>query len=121
MLIWDIIRDWFVMNIWGGCTAGGDFYSGHLGPFIQPVTNGGEANLNDNLTTSTQFIKVGSGLLPDIWDTGADLDFSGAYYMSLGDWLSTISTIIILVAVSVGLFFLVRYFFRMFSGLLSGR
>lgn len=106
MLIWDIIRDWFVMNIWGGYTSAGVLYNCHVGN-LQTYINGENddgwlGSLNDIL------FHVGKFGNTDI-------------VMSLSDWLSTTSTIIVLVAVCVGLFFLVRYFFRMFAGLLSGR
>lgn len=106
MLIWDIIRDWFVMNIWGGTTSTNDSYLTSLGA--------GNVYINGVLDES------GFYTMQDyqIYVGGAhDTTFS----ISLADWLSTTSTIIILVAVSVGLYFLTRYFFRMFAGLLAGR
>lgn len=105
-MIWDIIRDWFVMNIWGGTTSEAYDYYAYLGrAYI--YGNGSEI-------TNTYDIMVPVKLFNSNY--GADVN-----YISLGDWLSTTSTIIVLVAVCVGLFFLTRYFFRMFAGLLSGR
>lgn len=106
MLIWDIIRDWFVMNIWGGYTSAEVIYRPHIGNITQ-YENGEwfDSFLGD--TTSLSFL--------------ISKENNYENFISLGDWLSTTSTIIVLVAISVALYFLVRYFFRMFAGLLSGR
>lgn len=111
MLIWDIIRDWFVMNIWGGLTSDLHAYAGFIGSGAY-VPNIDDIERSDLMT---------SGFMVPIKDCfNADYDIYVSY-ISLGDWLSTTSTIIVLVAISVGLYFLTRYFFRMFAGLLSGR
>lgn len=106
MLIWDIIRDWFVVNIWGGTTSEAYDYYAYVGRvFIDG--NGSEIKNTHDLMVPVKLFDINYGVEVN--------------YISLGDWLSTISTIIILVAVCVGLYLLTRYFFRMFAGLLSGR
>lgn len=109
MMIWDIIREWFVVNIWGGNLVNGESYYPYWGHTLNDVT-GADADIFGN----DLYFKLGNAL-------NFNGDYEGSLYISVGDWLSTTSTIIVLVAVSVGLFFLTRYFFRMFAGLLSGR
>lgn len=104
MMIWDIIRDWFVMNIWGGLASNYQSYGGFVGLFYNSSQG------TDTGLTNDTFVPVKVIASQSVRD-----------YISLGDWLSTTSTIIILIAVSVGLFYLTRYFFRMFAGLLAGR
>ena len=106
-MIWDIIRDWFVMNIWGGMTSSYQYYEPKLG---YAFSSNGETTLN----TNSALVKIGFAFR----NNGTIVE---DVYMPLGDWLSTTSTIIILIAISIGLYFLTRYFFRMFAGLLSGR
>lgn len=99
-MIWDIIRDWFVMNIFGGMTSTGNEYSvgiGYVGTDDLYFQYGNETTFN-----------IGKGIY-------------NVQYITFSDWLSTTATLIVLIAICVALFFLVRYFFRMFAGLLSGR
>lgn len=114
MLLWDIIRDWFVMNVWGGFTSGTEAYGGFLGRFVYLSENG---ELDEGLfeDTSTLFFRLDGSFSENYANLG------GGNYISIGDWLSTTSTIIVLLAVCFALYFLVRYFFRMFAGLISGR
>ena len=44
----------------------------------------------------------------------------GNFKLSMGDWLSTTSTIIVLVLMCAFLFLVVRYLFRLTSGLIRG-
>lgn len=99
MLIWDIIRDWFVMYVFGGCTSEGWFQNVFIGYDVESDQQLG--------TLDVDVIKMPSSYI------GADVS------ISLGDWLSTTATLIVMIAVLIGLFYLVRYFFRMFSGLLT--
>ena len=105
MLIWDIIRDWFVQYIFGGASSNGDFYSGGMvGSFWS--TGNGDANAN----LGEYYIPI-SGYCDSIPGQ--------VNYIALSDWLSTTATLIVIIAVCFGLFMLVRYFFRLFSGLLT--
>lgn len=106
MMLWDIIRNWFVMNVWGGWTSDGHSYSSVIGTLELYV----DGEFDDNWPAS----------LNELWFHVGDKGNSSTY-IAMSDWLSTTSTIIVLVCVCVALFFLVRYFFRMFAGLLSGR
>lgn len=112
MLLWDIIRSWFVQYVFGGTLLDA------------------EGNLQ-NFTPSAGFLSVYEGngeWFDEYFGSICDVQFVVGtrgdgmnYNINLGDWLSTTATLIVLIAVCVGLFFLVRYFFRMFAGLLSGR
>lgn len=101
MPLWDFIRNWFVTNIWGGHYLTVEGYW---------------------MNEDKRFLVYGTGNNVVASDYGVyTSDFKVLGDMCLGDWLSTTSTILVLVAVCVGLFFLTRYFFRMFAGLISGR
>ena len=106
MLLWDIIRDWFVMNIWGGVTSNGDSYNTVVGNLTSYFDGEWEDGWVAN-NTDVRFLIFSEP--------------NRLVYIDFSDWLSTTSTIIVLVAISIVLYFLVRYFFRMFAGLLSGR
>ena len=91
-MLWDIIRDWFVEYVWGGVTSNNVTFGGYIG------------TINNNLSKSNNLmLKIGENSL------------------SLGDWLSTTSTIIVLVLMCAFLFLVVRYLFRLTSGLIRGR
>lgn len=105
MLLWDIIRDWFVQYVFGGFTSVGQPYGGRLGQFM---LSGGNA-------TSYRCYNI---YFPINMITSSNEQVIG---VSVGDWLSTTATLIVMISVCVALWFLVRYFFRMFAGLISGR
>lgn len=90
MTLWNIIRDWFVVNIWGGFDSAQVYHS-------------------DNI--------VG-----EVFDTTSYkvLEYDGDT-LSLADWLSTTSTIIVLVILCIIFGLMVRWLFRLTSGLLQGR
>lgn len=107
-MLWDIIRDWFVMYVWGGCLSDGNtFYSGFIGMF-----NDDSFSYCSGYTDSI-FINIGP-----VHNGGFDVINTS---LSLGDWLSTTSTIIVLVAMCLFLFAVVRYLFRLTAGLIRGR
>ena len=90
-MLWDIIRDWFVQYVWGGITSTNATFGGYIG------------SINNDLTKSNNLmLKIGENSL------------------SLGDWLSTTSTIIVLILMCAFLFLVVRYLFRLTSGLIRG-
>ena len=106
MSIWNIIRDWFVQYIFGGFNSNMDFYDmGVIGNLA-------------NKDGSNFFIgSIGDTYVPvKLFNEGSGAEIC---YITLGDWLSTTATLIVIIAVCFGLFMLVRYFFRMFSGLLT--
>lgn len=107
-MLWDIIRDWFVMYIWGGTTSNHITSNGFLGFFYET----GSMSSWEGTGTGEVMIKIGSMV-----DGGNDTIYE---YMCLGDWLSTTSTIIVLIAICVALFLVVRYLFRLTSGLIRG-
>lgn len=105
-MLWDIIRDWFVQYVWGGYTSNGVSYNGaHLGLFLKG------ANDTPSLNTQNYYLPF----------TGLDRGNGEIVGYGLGDWLSTTSTIIVLILLCVFLFLVVRYLFRLTSGLIRGR
>lgn len=111
-MLWDLIRDWFVQYIWGGCTSNGNFYGGFLG-YLGYDT--GDVIGEDAFSTNNFTINVGGAYF------SGEGDILNARYMNIGDWLSTTSTIIVLVALVIFFFFIIRYLFRLTSGLIRGR
>lgn len=109
MTLWDIIRDWFVSHIWGGLASNGSYHSGLIGT----ITDGDNLGNYGEAYSDSLFIPINA-----YYDT----DYTGtASYIAIGDWLSTTSTIIVLCAMCFFLFLVVRWLFRLTSGLLSGR
>lgn len=102
MTLWNIIRDWFVINIWGGLDSNGGVYLNNVfGHFMVDNPNGGYYFMDTN--TATSWFKVGS------------------HYINFGDWASTTSTIIVLIALCFFFFLMVRWLFRLTAGLIHGR
>ena len=107
MTLWNIIRDWFVQYVWGGVSSQGDYFSTNI---IGTVFNF-ENQSAESVNTYDYFIKLNG--FNHVSDSTID-------YISFGDWLSTTSTIIVLVLMCVFLFLVVRYLFRLTSGLIRG-
>lgn len=105
MTLWNIIRDWFVINIWGGYTSEDILYLNTIGKILRDDAGEEDYFLG---TTDDLFFKVGQ----HIYVTD---------YISIGDWLSTTSTIIVLIALCFFFFLMVRWLFRLTSGLIHGR
>lgn len=107
MLLFDIIRDWFVMYIWGGFTSLGEPFSCSIGLLrYSDLWEGESSNLNDvSFRISNGFNSDGSEFLT---------------YIGLGDWLSTTSTIIVMILLCVVFGLMVRWLFRLTAGLLRG-
>lgn len=106
-MLFTLIRDWFVQFIWGGWTSTNTYYQAPIGRIY---ATGGNNIFNADLNS----IKA--------LDVGFDNRFLPVTaYMGLGDWLSTISTIIVLIGLVVFFYFIIRYLFRLTSGLIRGR
>lgn len=88
-MLWNVVRDFFVSHIFGGITSQGVDYGAYL---------------NDNFTTL---------------DIIYDLDVNNGVGISLGDYLSTIATIICMVVIVLlcCLFIktLIKLVFRLFT------
>lgn len=109
--LWNLIRDWFVQYIWGGITSSGNIFYLNMGNFMYST--------EDNMETYNGFTE--STYIPiNVADTNY---MGGGYqsYMSIGDWLSTTSTIIVLVLLCVAFGFLVVGIFRLFSRMFALR
>lgn len=107
MTLWNLIRDFFVKNIFGGLLSDGETFVD--GCFI------GLGYHNQNLdgapiTTSSMMVNIGN-----YNDFTADIPLNS---LSLGDWLSTTFTIITLVLLVIFLYIFVKWIFKLFAGLL---
>ena len=105
MVLWDIIRDFFVQFIFGGIDSLGEIYGG--------------------VVCSTYVSEPGIGDLPPIEEYqplyGEEFSFNiGDYQVSLGDWLSTTATIICLIGFCFIIYCFIRYLFRLSAGLVRG-
>lgn len=108
MTLWNIIRDWFVINIFGGYASSGVYYTQNI---IGQNMTYADGQYDDSYISFTNdiYLNIGSKVGDsDIW-------------LSMADWLSTTATIIVLCAMCFFLFLVVRWLFRLTSGLLSGR
>lgn len=89
MTLWDIIRDFFVNNIFGGYNSSGNRIYQSMGKSNGLAYYAHEVNI-------IQF---------------------GDYSVNLADWLSTTATIITLILLVAFLYLVVKYIFKVFSGL----
>lgn len=104
--LWNIIRDWFVVNIFGGWTSSEVSYRFPIGHTYSAD--------NGFIMLDTAYTYLPIKLYSDDWETFID-------NISIGDWLSTMSTIIVLIALCFFFFLMVRWLFRLTSGLIQGR
>lgn len=109
MTLWNIIRDWFVEYVWGGVLSNGIHVNSNIIGNITAYENG---TVDDTFLASTS--EGGFVILHMVGYS------EKGGFISLGDWLSTTSTIIVLVLMCAFLFLVVRYLFRLTSGLIRG-
>lgn len=107
MSLWNIIRDWFVVYIWGGVSSNSATYTSNFVGRMWDV----EQQQRSGISTLTYFVNVGG-----FNDNTEGLNV----YISLGDWLSTTSTIIVLTLLCIVFGLMVRWLFRLTAGLLRG-
>ena len=97
----DLVRDWFVVYVFGGVTSDLQHaYGGLIGHFA------GEdfGNSADMTTDNFSFLLQNVGCMDDEW--------AGPMYLSLGDWLSTTATIITMVMICIALFLFSRWLIK---------
>lgn len=104
MMLWDIIRDFYVQYIFGGYDSFGNSYASHLGNVIC-YDNG--VYDDDIVLSSTE----------RIWTIATD-PTGYSYVISSGDWLSTTFTIITLILFVFFLYVFLRWLFKVVSGLI---
>lgn len=104
MMLWDIIRDFFVQYVFGGMTSDFRSFAGYVGN-VTSIENG-----DVSLTTDTLALPMG----------GFEAMNSELFgYIYLGDWLSTTATIFVLVLLCVCAGLFVRWMFKWIGGCLS--
>lgn len=113
MTLWNIIRDWFVNNVFGGKPSTGNIVDHNcIGNILYKY--GDNVESHKGFTTNLIFN------ISQVNENGSSVVI-GDGYLTLADWLSTTATIIVLCAMCFFLFLVVRWLFRLTSGLLSGR
>lgn len=105
MTLWNLIRDFFVINIFGGYASNNDIYGNRLG-----LVYGSQSLESEFFDTSDPLFKIS--------DVNWRSDINESMYISMGDWLSTTFTIITLVLLTIFLIIFVKWIFKLFSGLL---
>ena len=108
MTLWNLIRDFFVQNFFGGTLSNGEFI-GHES-IVGTVTDT-DVLLYDTATTCDSFVNIGD-LIVDNEGT------AHAPFITFGDWFSTTFTIITLVLFIIFLYIFVKWIFKLFAGLL---
>ena len=108
MTLWNLIRDFFVTNIFGGILSNGDFVEGNIIGYA----------VSTDFETAEKIDTT--GLYVDIGGIGAvaETDIRGNVGLFFGDWLSTTFTIITLILFVIFLYIFVKWIFKLFSGLL---
>ena len=113
MTLWNIIRDFFVVYVFGGCDSSRVF---HEGNFLGYVGNSAMSE-EDYLSSSALMIKIDNAVTNiNISDNGTSTMVND-FYISFADWLSTTATIITLCLLVFVLYLLVRWIFRQFSNI----
>lgn len=105
-MLWNIIRDFIVEHITGGTTSNFQFYNPSLGEFYIMK----DGYVDDVLFSGTGATYVSTNFfLEDVGMT------EPVAYMSIGDWLATTITAIIMVLLVVFAVWLVRWIFKAVS------
>lgn len=108
-MLWDVIRDFFVMYIFGGCTSNSVFYGGFFGSFTILSDDGVEETFSYFPFTNSFGFKISNTVTTDYGDM--------LNYISVGDWLSTTFTIITLILICYMFLRLIIWLFKFSSGL----
>lgn len=105
MMLWDLIRDFYVMYIFGGYSSDLVNYHGYLGHFYDSSS---DYLLEDNYTNAVYFNFKGYSSVEGVYFD----------YYSLGDYLSTIATIITLIVILLVCFHIIKKCFNVFTRIL---
>lgn len=111
MMLWDIIRDWFVQNIFGGCDSNQDFFETHLGNGYYVLS--GTSNYESYPTGDYWGYAMPGFSDIDMYNDGS------VYLMSIGDWLSTTATIIVLCVGCFLAFAFIAWLFKKVGGAIT--
>lgn len=109
-MLWDLIREFFVVHVFGGTLQsdnGIQYYNGAIGQLTNGSPNGDANYYNANLTNVMMPLKVFSSDGEEILN-----------YISLGDWLSTSATIISITIIVVLCCMFVYKIIRLIGGLI---
>lgn len=109
MLLWNIIRDFFVQYVFGGCLS-------NQGGYVESMF------LGDTYVFQSSDVEVAGGPITTLGlylpfnnfqdDFNVGIVENSVLYMSMGDWLSTTATIIVLVGLFIGITLLIISLFK---------
>ena len=117
MMLWTIIRDWFVQYVFGGMDSSGTVHSVFIGSAWAPRDADFTPVYGESLWPwyGNAEGEYGTAVCP--WVEDGNLNpLTG---LSFSDWLSTTATIIVLCALSFVLFLGVKWIFKVFVDGLS--
>lgn len=104
MTLWNLIRDFFVQNIFGGWLSNNTKVNPNFVGYIRAENSSATAGYS-----ADTYVHVG-----DILNSNGSV----VSYITLGDWLSTTFTIITLVLLVFFLYIFVKWIFKLFAGLM---
>lgn len=102
-MLWDLIRDFFVQNIFGGLDSEGFYHSFNIGS--------GSIYDGENWTSE---ILTNEGLVYQVQNSADGLP----YYLTLGDWLSTTASVISITIIVVLCCMFIYKIVRLIGGLI---
>lgn len=113
MTLWNIIRDFFVHYVFGGLSSDGRFFGSNVG-FAAFWDSEGAAGSQEGISTEFFGLPIGNTYY-------YDFDYVRSTYLSMGDWLSTTATIIVLVGLFIAITLLIISLFKWIVRLVSLR
>lgn len=122
MILWDIVRNWFVEFVFGGTLSTGEIVNGaHMGTYYAV---GSDLVFNadtSSVFTNQTYLPHGNDVYSYTPFQYIDIADETAYDVvsNVGDWLSTTATIITLIALCLFLFLAVKWVFNVFRNTLE--
>ena len=116
MMLWDIIRDWFVQNIFGGMDSQGIVHSIFIGQGFNVADADTEFMYGDSFYPYGAGYNEYSGYSFPWWDGD---NFGPVTGLSLSDWLSTTATIIVLAVGCFLAFAFIAWLFKKVGGAIT--
>lgn len=107
MMLWDIIRDFFVKYIFGGLASDSYTYSPLLGNFYTISSDGTYMMSAEGVYVGDYYVHV-----PGFENLNGPFPPDYLAYISLGDYLSTTATIIVLTLICVAIGMAVVWLFK---------
>lgn len=117
MTLWNIIRDFFVMYLFGGHNSSGEFIGGNFLGSVTSVPSGADGSFGGPTSTTEFWLH-----LPNTFDE-INGSFAGndIVFITMADYLSTTATIIVMVLLCFLLVKLAIWIFKLGANLIRLR